>query len=71
MKDPEKELLSAILGHMNALFEGDLTDEDMINYANTIKDKILENDKVVEQVSNNTKEQAMMGGFAELSILRS
>jgi len=64
-KDPEKELLSAILGHMNALFEGDLTDEDMINYANTIKDKILEDDKVVQQVSNNTKEQAMMGGFAE------
>jgi len=64
-KDPEKELLSAVLGHMNALFEGNLTDEDMINYANTIKDKVLENDKVVEQVTNNTKEQAMMGGFAE------
>jgi type I restriction enzyme R subunit len=64
-RDPEKELLSAILGTMNALFEGELSDEDMINYANTIKDKVLENDKVVEQVSNNTKEQAMMGGFRE------
>jgi type I restriction enzyme R subunit len=64
-KDPEKELLSAVLGHMNALFEGNLTDEDMINYANTIKDKVLENEKVVEQVTNNTKEQAMMGGFAD------
>ncbi|RLA84880.1 MAG: type I restriction endonuclease subunit R [Epsilonproteobacteria bacterium] len=64
-RDPEKELLTAILGSMNALFEGELTDEDMINYANTIKDKVLENDKVVEQVSNNTKEQAMMGGFAD------
>lgn len=65
VRDPAKELLSAVLGHMNALFEGELTDEDMINYANTIKDKVLENDKVVEQVTNNTKEQAMMGGFAE------
>ena len=64
-KDPEKELLSAVLGHMNALFDGNLTDEDMINYANTIKDKVLENEKVVEQVTNNTKEQAMMGGFAD------
>jgi len=64
-RDPEKELLSQVLGHMNALFEGELSDEDMLNYANTIKDKVLENDKVVEQVSNNTKEQAMMGGFAE------
>jgi type I restriction enzyme R subunit len=50
---------------MNALFEGDLSDEDMINYANTIKDKMLENDKVMEQVNNNTKEQSMMGGFAD------
>ena len=37
----------------------------MINYANTIKDKILENDKVMVQVKSNSKEQAMMGGFAE------
>ena len=64
-KDPEKELLSTILTHMNALFEGELTDEDMINYANTIKDKMSEDSKLVEQVRNNTKEQAMIGGFSE------
>lgn len=64
-KDPEKELLSQIIGHMNALFEGELTDDDMLNYARTIKDKVMENEKVVEQVTNNSKEQAMMGGFAE------
>ncbi len=64
-RDPEKELLSQIVGHMNALFEGELTDDDMLNYARTIKDKVMENSKVVEQVNNNSKEQAMMGGFAE------
>jgi len=64
-RDPEKELLSQIVGHMNALFEGDLSDEDMINYANTIKDKVMENSKVMAQVNNNSKEQAMIGGFAE------
>jgi len=64
-KDPEKELLSQILAHMNALFEGELSDKDMINYANTIRDKVLENKKVMQQVHNNTKEQAMMGGFSE------
>ena len=64
-KDPEKELLSNIVKQMNALFEGELSDEDMINYAHTIKDKMLEYDKVIEQVTNNTKEQAMMGGFSE------
>lgn len=64
-KDPEKELLSEIVGHMNALFEGELSDDDMLNYARTIKDKVMENVKVMEQVTNNSKEQAMMGGFAE------
>jgi len=64
-RDPEKELLSEIVGHMNALFEGELSDDDMLNYARTIKDKVMENAKVIEQVNNNTKEQAMMGGFAE------
>lgn len=64
-KDPEKELLSAIVGHMNLLFEGELTDDDMLNYARTITDKVRENKKVVQQVANNTKEQAMMGGFAD------
>ena len=64
-KDPQKELLSQVIGHMNALFEGELTDDDMLNYARTIKDKVLENSKVVEQVTNNTKEQAMLGGFAD------
>ena len=36
-----------------------------VNYARTIKDKVMENDKVIEQVNNNTKEQAMMGGFTK------
>ncbi|MEA3553330.1 MAG: hypothetical protein U9R39_02875, partial [Campylobacterota bacterium] len=66
-RDPQKELLSEIIGSMNALFNGELTDEDMLNYAKTIKDKVMENSKVVEQVNNNTKEQAMMGGF-EIAI---
>jgi len=65
VKDPEKELLSQIIGHMNALFEGELTDDDILNYARTIKDKVMENSKVIEQVTNNSKEQAMLGGFAE------
>ena len=64
-KDPEKELLSAIVGHMNLLFEGELTDDDMLSYARTITDKVRENKKVIQQVTSNTKEQAMMGGFAD------
>lgn len=62
-RDPEKELMSEIVSEMNDLFEGELTDDDMLNYARTIRDKMVENSKVMQQVSNNSKEQAMLGGF--------
>lgn len=63
-KDKKSELLSEILERMNALFAGDnLTDSDMINYANTIADKVRENDTVMQQVRNNTPEQTMLGDF--------
>jgi type I restriction enzyme, R subunit len=63
-KDPEKVMLSEIIGQLNTLFDGELSDNDMLNFAHTIKDKMMENDKVIQQVKSNTKEQAMMGGFA-------
>ena len=66
-KDPEKEFLSHIVQKINSLFEGNFTDDDVLNYARTIKDKVMENNKVVDQVKNNTKEQAMLGGF-EIAI---
>ena len=63
--DPDKELLSRIVREISALFEGELSEDDMLNYARTISDKVMENKKVIHQVANNTKEQAMMGGFSE------
>jgi type I restriction enzyme R subunit len=49
---------------MNDLFTGDkLTEKDLINYANTIADKIRENDRVMDQINNNSAEQAMLGDF--------
>lgn len=65
-RDPEKERLSEIVQQMNALFEGDLTDDDMLNYARTVKDKMMEDAIVIEQLKSNSKEQAMMGGFKDL-----
>ena len=47
--------------------EGNFTDDDVLNYARTITSKVMENNKVVDQVKNNTKEQAMLGGF-EIAI---
>ena len=48
---------------MNAFFEGDFSEDDVLNYARTISDKMKENNTVIQQVTNNSKEQAMIGGF--------
>mgnify|MGYP000692876000 CR=1 FL=1 len=65
-KDPTTELLNEIIARMNDLFiEDGLSETDMINYANTIAGKVSENDIVMDQLRNNTKEQAMLGQFPE------
>ena len=65
-KDPQTELLNEIITRMNELFiEDGLSEGDMINYANTIAGKVSENEIVMDQLRNNTKEQAMLGAFPE------
>ncbi len=41
------------------------SDGDVLSYARTITGKVSENETILLQVANNTKEQAMMGGFAD------
>ncbi len=60
-KDQELELMSQIIDRLNELFAGDFTDGDMVSYINTITDKIRENQPVMEQLKNNTREQALLG----------
>ena len=63
-KDPKTELLNEIIERMNDLFiEDGLSENDMLNYANTIAGKISENEVVMDQLRSNTKEQAMLGQF--------
>jgi type I restriction enzyme R subunit len=69
-KDPKTELLNEIIDRMNDLFiEDGLSENDMLNYANTIAGKISENENenenetVMDQLRSNTKEQAMLGEF--------
>jgi type I restriction enzyme R subunit len=63
-KDPQEEFLSQIVARLNELFITDeLTDNDMVNYAQTVKDKVMENARVMQQISENTAEQAMLGDF--------
>ena len=63
-KDKKEDFLSQILSRMNDLFVTDnLTEKDMINYALTIADKMSENTRMMKQIHNNTREQAMLGEF--------
>ena len=64
-KDPKEELLSHLIARLNELFITDeLTDSDMVNYAYTVRDKVKENATVMNQLANNTAEQALLGGFS-------
>lgn len=63
-KDKKEAFLSQILERLNEIFVTDaLSDKDMVNYAYTITDKMRENAIVVNQVANNSPEQAMLGDF--------
>ena len=58
VQEKEKALLAEIIGKVNDLFEGDLTDDDQLVYVNNvIKGKLLESEVLTQQASNNTKEQ--------------
>ncbi len=63
-KDKKEEFLSQILERLNELFITDhLTDNDLTSYAHTIRDKVSENKKVMDQIRNNAADQAMLGDF--------
>jgi hypothetical protein len=52
------------LPSLNDLFVTDgLTDRDLINYAYAIRDKVRENERVMNQTANNSPEQALLGDF--------
>lgn len=63
-KNKQEDFLSVILQRVNDVFITDkLTDQDMINYVYTVADKMSENAKMMKQIQNNTREQAMLGEF--------
>lgn len=65
-KDKKEEFLSQIIDRLNEVFLTDgLTDDDMVNYAYTIRDKVKENTLVMKQIANNSPEQAMLGDFTK------
>ena len=62
--DKKEEFLSQIIDRLNELFITDeLSDKDLVNYAFTIRDKLSENQTIMDQIANNSAEQAMLGDF--------
>jgi len=63
-KDKQEEFLSQIIERLNELFiTDDLSEGDLVNYVHTISDKVRENELVMDQIANNTAEQALLGDF--------
>jgi type I restriction enzyme, R subunit len=58
-RDREREFLSQIILRMNDLFGTQLSDGDKVAFAQHISSKLRENETVMAQVNNNTREQAM------------
>jgi len=65
-KDKQEAFLSQIIARLNEIFITDqLTEKDLVNYAYTIRDKVIENALVMSQIANNSPEQAMLGDFSK------
>ena len=65
-KDKKEEFLSELISKLNELFITDnLTNKDMVNYAYTVRDKVRENSVVMQQINNNSSEQALLGDFGK------
>lgn len=62
-RDRTLEQLSAIISHLNDLFEGQLTDNDLVNYAYGVRDKLMESEELAQQAATNTKDQFAQGGI--------
>jgi len=56
-RDPETIRLLELIEQLNFIFEGDLSDSDLVNYAFAVRDKLLENDTLRTQARNNTRKQ--------------
>ena len=56
-QDKQKALLSEIIRKVNDLFEGQLTEDDKLQFVNALKAKMLENAALQQQAHNNAELQ--------------
>ncbi len=60
LHEPEQVYLSEIIQRLNTVFEGELTDADIVSYTTHIRDKMLESEVVRQQARANTQEHLLL-----------
>lgn len=56
-QDKQKALLSEIIRKVNDLFDGQLTEDDKLQFVNALKAKMLENTALQQQANSNAEQQ--------------
>jgi type I restriction enzyme R subunit len=67
-RDRKKALLSEIVEQMNEIFEGELSDADVISYAEGVRDKLMEDREVALQARNNASLDQFANGKIKQAI---
>jgi len=67
-RDRARALLNEIITKLNDLFEGQLTDDDMVNYAFGVRDKLMENENLAQQAASNNKAQFSQGDIKDAVV---
>jgi type I restriction enzyme R subunit len=62
----EQVRLAEIVGKMNDLFSGDLTEGDLVGYVTTLASKLMENKSLAAQAKSNNEQQFTMGDFKDI-----
>jgi type I restriction enzyme R subunit len=67
-RDREREYLSALIEKLNTAFGKDITDQDKVAFAVHVSEKLRGNAKVMAQVQNNSREQAMRADLPSATV---
>jgi type I restriction enzyme R subunit len=62
-REEKKDFLSHILEQLNDLFGTEVTDGDKLDWLQGMASKIAENQPLMEQVRNNSRDAIMLGDF--------
>ena len=66
--DPEKQRLSEIIQALNDLFGAEVSDDDQVQFLNTIAQRISRQNDVMAQINNHASDQVMHGLFPKRVI---